>query len=264
MEVVVRGLYVMHVRNSRTSRDFRGVFEDGFRGLCQQTIPPLHNPSVLPQARSQYRFEVTTVAGFVQQLAVSYVQRGYWFYVAGEIPAGKDVSAVDRKLIERYGVGVSKWTRARRKAAGYGAVHYLRYERFFVLIACTGKHQFFELEPKFRDIRRTPLKFAGHSIGCRVGRDGRYHPSVRVERREYAALKRYFLRSATSRPAEAIAEELNAAPYLHFAHVRRQILGVALAVNRARRAAGLDAVPLHTLRLRRKPVKVFRDVVEER
>ena len=42
-----------------------------------------------------YRCEATTLEGFVQQLAVGYVSRGYWFYVTGFIPAGKDPHDVD-------------------------------------------------------------------------------------------------------------------------------------------------------------------------
>jgi hypothetical protein len=36
-----------------------------------------------------YRCEATSVAGFVQQLAVAYVRNGYWFYVQGTIPKRK-------------------------------------------------------------------------------------------------------------------------------------------------------------------------------
>ena len=67
-----------------------------------------------------YRCEVTTVAGFVQQLAVSYLVHGYWFYVTGRIPKHKDPRRVDEKLIARYGIDLSKWSRARRKQAAAG------------------------------------------------------------------------------------------------------------------------------------------------
>ena len=50
-----------------------------------------------------YRCVATSVAGFVQQLAVAYVAHGYWFYVTGWIPQGKPPEAIDRKLIERKG-----------------------------------------------------------------------------------------------------------------------------------------------------------------
>jgi len=52
-----------------------------------------------------YRCVATSVAGFVQQLAVAYVAHGYWFYVTGRVPEGKDPADVDRKLIARYEIG---------------------------------------------------------------------------------------------------------------------------------------------------------------
>ena len=62
----------------------------------------------------EYRCEVTSVAGFIQQLAVAYVGRGYFFYVIGEIPEGKDPRSVDQKLIAKYGLGIGKTARAIR------------------------------------------------------------------------------------------------------------------------------------------------------
>lgn len=247
---------VIHVLTAREVCPTK-VFQDGFRGLCQQTIPPGHNRDMLLPAASQYRFEAVSVPAFVQQLAVSYVGRGYWFYVAGTIPEGKDTGVVDRKLIDRYGVGVSKWSRARRKSAGLANVHYLRHRQFFVLIATKGVHRFFELEPNFRDIRRVPLKFCGYSIGCSVGREGAYHPSVRIECQEFRALKRHFLRSALTLSAREIAEELGALPYEPYAPVRRQFLELLRAINRRRSTAGAEPVPFDALRLRRRPVRVF-------
>ena len=47
--------------------------------------------------------EAVSVEGFVQQLAVGYVQHGHWFYVTGDVPERKGPRAVDAKLIELYG-----------------------------------------------------------------------------------------------------------------------------------------------------------------
>ena len=41
----------------------------------------------------RYQHECVTLAGFIQQLAVAYVAKGYWFYVSGVIPERKE----DRK-----------------------------------------------------------------------------------------------------------------------------------------------------------------------
>ena len=48
-----------------------------------------------------YRYRAKIIEGFVQQLAVGYVTHGYWFYVSGWIPQGKDPEKTDAKLIER-------------------------------------------------------------------------------------------------------------------------------------------------------------------
>src|SRR5437016_1351411 len=135
----------------------------------------------------EYRCEATSVAGFIQQLAVSYVGRGYFFYVTGEIPERKDPRAVDEKLIAKYGLAIGKTSRARRKAAGFANVQYLRYRRIFVLLATPGKHAFFEEEREFiRDARKAPIKFGGYSISYRSG-----HPHVRIEQNHYLSLKAY-------------------------------------------------------------------------
>ncbi|MBK8912982.1 MAG: hypothetical protein IPM64_00015 [Phycisphaerales bacterium] len=149
----------------------------------------------------EYRCVATSVEGFVQQLAVAYITHGYWFYMAGTIPEGKDPVAIDAKLIDRYGIAISKWARCRRKKQGLANMQYLRHERFFVLLATKGRHDFFERERvSIRDVRRKSIKFAGYSIGCRKGRDGRWHASVRLEQQRYAYLRNGS--GATSRLAD--------------------------------------------------------------
>ena len=49
-----------------------------------------------------YRYLTHSIGGFIQQLAVCYLQRGYWFYVTGDIPPGKDPALIDRKLRAKY------------------------------------------------------------------------------------------------------------------------------------------------------------------
>src|SRR5438309_6595978 len=118
---------------------------------------------------AEYRCEAVTVAGFIQQLAVGCMARGYWFYVTGCIPQHKDARAVDAKLIEHYGIDCSKWVRWRRKERGLGNVQYLRFRRFFVLLATEGRHEFFVREGKIQDVRRKPIQCFGYSVGCYRG-----------------------------------------------------------------------------------------------
>jgi hypothetical protein len=107
----------------------------------------------------EYRCVATSVAGFVQQLVSCYLPHGYWFYVSGVIPPGKDPAEIDEKLLAKYGIGVSRTSRARRKSVGIANVHYLRYHRRFLLLATHGFHPFYDDEAKsIRDVRRIPIR----------------------------------------------------------------------------------------------------------
>ena len=196
----------------------------------------------------------TTVEGFVQQLAVAYVARGYVFYVTGVVPPHKDPAAVDAKLCAKYGVGLSKWARARRKAAGVANHAYLRYRRFFVLLATHGAGPFFDGEgDRIRDVRKTPVRFSGYSISFRGG-----HAHVRIDQPVYLGLKAYLVGIAGKRSADRMAAEIREILVFEpYAPVRSQCLGILRAVDRARAAAGLPEVDRTCLRRWRRPVRPF-------
>ncbi len=201
----------------------------------------------------EYRCEATSVAGFVQQLAVAYVGHGYFFYVAGEIPERKDPCEVDGRIVEKYGIAVSKATRARRKAAGIANLQYLRFKRFFLLLATHGKHEFFEAERKsIRDVREVPIRFRGYSITYRSG-----HPHVRIEQRLFSDLKAFFCEIAIHRSKEWLERELGALRFEPYAPVRSQLFSILRAVNARRAAAQYEAVATSCLRVRRNPVAPF-------
>lgn len=226
-------------------REGRAPFGFGFVGV------PLNTH--FRGAAMAYRCEATSFEGFIQQLAVAYLPHGYWFCVAGEVPAGKDPRAVDRKLIERYEVDLSRWARARRKKAGGANVHYLRWDRSFVLLATHGHHRFFEEEREsVFDVRRAPIRVGGYAVSFRQG-----HAHVRLDQERYRELKAYFLELATHRTASTLAEELRALPVEPYAPVRRQLFIILRAVNRSRRAAGFQLVPWTALRLRRRILRPF-------
>ena len=202
-------------------------------------------------------WEATSVEGFIQQLAVSYVGRGYFFFVTGVVPAHKDPARVDEKLTARYGVGLSKWAKARRRSSGVASHAYIRYGHFFVLLATHGQSPFFEEEGvRVKDARKTPIRFAGYAVSFRSG-----HVHVRVEQRVYLERKSYLLGIATRRtPSEMQTEFLRALPFEPYAPVRSQLLCVLRAVNRARGEARLPAVTPEFLRLRRRVVRPFERV----
>jgi len=212
-----------------------------------------------------YRAEATSVEGFVQQIACCYLRHGYWFYVTGHVPAGKDLRAIDRKLIAKYGIGVSESTRARRKRLGQANLQYLRHGRLFVILATKGQHDFFTVESKsIHDIRRVPLQYAGYSISYRRGgrtrageRDPRWHAHVEIERRRYLELKAWFLDRATHRSGDNLALAFYEVPFEPYAPVRRQLLNIWRAVNRSRRKAGFGPVPVEVLPFKRRIVRPF-------
>ena len=206
-----------------------------------------------------YRYLATSVAGFVQQLAVAYVAHGYYFYVTGRIPEHKDPALTDRKILAQYGIDVSKWARARRKKAGLANVHYLRYGTFFVLIANHGEQPFFQAEARqLRDIRVSPLHFKGYSISCRQARHGgEFHVSVRIEQERFRELKTQYERKALHQPVEEVCSEMRAMPYEPYAPVRDQLRCFIRAINRRRKTAGLEPMPASGLWHSRRPVKPF-------
>jgi hypothetical protein len=201
----------------------------------------------------EYHYLTTSPAGFVQQL-VLYVTKGYYFYVAGEVPEGKDPLAVDRKLLERYDVALSKWQRYRRRKEGEASVQYLRYGRFFVLVATHGRHRFFQDEREvFRSCKEVPIVFRGYSVSHRRGRT-----HVRIRMQEYRRLKEYFLKHAVRRNVAWWERKLLAFPFECYAPVRRQTFDLYRAVNRARKAAGLPLIDWRRcIRTRRRPVRPF-------
>ncbi len=201
----------------------------------------------------EYRYEARSVEAFVQQLAVQYLPAGYRYYVSGWVPEGKDVRMVDEKLLAKYGIAVSKQARARRKLRGLANLHYLRHERFFVLIATRGAHEFriFEAD-SIEDTARKPIVYRNYNVGFRGG-----HGSVRIAHEEYARLRAYFEEVATKRSAEELAHELARVPYARYAPVRRQLLNLRAAVNALRRHRGLELVPVEALELGRRNIKVF-------
>ncbi len=212
-----------------------------------------------------YRAVATSVEGFVQQIACCYLRYGYWFYVSGRIPAGKDPQMVDQKLIEKYGIAVSESTRARRKQAGRANLQYLRHERFFVILATHGVHPFFDHEGQsIRDIRRLPLCYAGYSISYRRGGltrkgtvDPHWHAHVRMERQQYLDCRAWFCEWATRASTNELGRAFASLPLAAYAPVRRQLLLIHRAVNRLRAAAHQPLVPVEMLPLRRRVVRPF-------
>jgi len=201
----------------------------------------------------RYRYEATTVEGFVQQLAVCYFSNRYWFYVLGEVPAGKDPRAVDDKILARYEVCQSKWAKARASQKGRAKVQYLRYRTTFAIVATHGDHPLFQLEREnMRDARERPVQFYGYSIGYKDG-----HPHVRIASPQYRELAEAFLTAALTSKADVLAARFKALPFEPYGPVKVQLRRLVTRVNEIRRAAGLSRVDTSVLRSKRRTIRPF-------
>lgn len=212
---------------------------------------------------TDYRYEAKSLDAFVAQL-MRYVCSGHYFYFTGRIPERKDVTTVDRKLVERYAVAKPRWARARRRLAGRAGIHYLRHGRFFVLIATHGQHQFFvDHATSFRDIRRRALHVGGYAIRRTYSaREKRWKIFVRLDRETYLNLRAQMLELAIRdayRDLNALEGEFRRLAWQPYEPVRRQLVAIVKAVNRKRRYAGLRQIHISCVRTMRRIGTVFVD-----
>jgi len=218
----------------------------------------------------RYRAETTSVEGFVQQIACCYLRHGYWFYVLGKIPANKSPDMIDEKLIAKYGIAISESTRARRKRAGRSNLQYIRHESAFVILATKGEHPFFQAEAdRIRDIRRVPIRYSGYSISYKPGgrkkdgsNDDKWHAHVEIDRQRYLDLRAWFADQALRQSLQRLARQLYEIPIAPYAPVRRQMLMILREINRIRKLAGKQQLPVEVLPLRRRVVRPFERTME--
>lgn len=240
-----------------------------------------------PGAKVQkYRCEATSVGGFVQQLAVSYVQHGYRFWTSGTIPEGKDPRRTDLKLVEKYECYWSSAERVRRKKRGQANAQYIRHENFWVLIVTPGEHLFFEpidnggesrlvdhVQTGFRDVQRQPICYRGYSISFRqprpqMGEDGVEHRGkprlhVGIQKQEYLRLRSWLEDIATRRSVAELTDILQNLPFEPYRSVFAQARALRKRVNEARRAAGCkELLPFDALRATRRPFRPFENIKE--
>jgi hypothetical protein len=204
-------------------------------------------------AGAMYRYEALSVEGFIQQLAVCYVGRGYFFYVTGVVPERKDPCTVDATILGRYHIDISKWSKWRGFHLGREAkLQYLRFERFFVILATHGGHHFLTREKKsIRDARKVPIKFAGYSVSFRGG-----HACVRIEKETEKFLKTSFVEQALKRK-ETLEASFYTLPFEPYKPVRQQLLTILREVNRLRSRQGLEPLSRECIRFRRHIVRPF-------
>ena len=209
-----------------------------------------------------YRYEASSNDGFIQQL-VRYINAGHFFYVTGLVSEKKDVTSVDQKLLARYDIAMPRWQRSRRKQAGIASVHYLRFERFFILIATHGHHRFFEEHDakQIQDCRRNGIKFENYSIRYRYSEHTKkWHTLVRLDAETYKNLKAYLTDLATKRSKTELEEVFNSVWVQPYRPVREQLLAILREVNRKRKKRSQPSIDWQkAIPSKRKTRRVFRD-----
>ncbi len=183
------------------------------------------------------RYVATSSAQFLRKIALDYIRYGYIRYALREIPAIKDVEAVDRKLIECYQITSCRSRRARRRAQKLSNVVYVRYGHTFVLLATEGKHQTFD-QIMSHNFRIAPLLYQNYSIGIHSEK-----PDVRVRAMIWSKVKRRFEMIALHEKTE-VQRKLNALPFARFPGIIRQKRKLVHRINARRKRAGLAMLEL--------------------
>ncbi len=112
-----------------------------------------------------YRYEVTSIEGLVQRVATHLLTKGYYFFVQGHVPEGKDPRALDQKLLSRYDVVKTEGARYWRKTQGLANIQYVRFGRAWYLLATHGDHFIRAGEAKnLRDARKAPIQLGPYSV----------------------------------------------------------------------------------------------------
>lgn len=221
----------------------------------------------------EYRYEVTSLTGFVQRVATHLLPKGYFFFVQGTLTAHKDPAALDAKLLAKYDVAKTEGARRWRKQQGLGNVQYVRYRNHWILLATHGDHSIREGEGNnLKDVRRCPIRIGDYALYVKRGNylkkdpacetakpDGKWRVRVLIAREPYRELCAYFLSIACHRRRETLAEELFSLPYEPYAPVRKQFLKLLRLINARRQAAGYAKIPPTCLRFKREIVRSFEE-----
>lgn len=234
-----------------------GSFGEGPRASreCAQEHSRILSSAGNGGEQGMYRYEATSVTGFIQQLACVYLRSGYVRAAYGKLPEGKDPAAFDAKQLRRYELTqVTARKRGRLRQQGRATIQFLRFGRVFVILATDGEHEVFLQEEGaiVRDLRKRSLIAFGYSLRVANG-----HVQVRIADREYQALCANVFELAREHSPEQLATAFRSVPFESYTPVRGQLFGLLAAVNEQRKNAGLELVPRDVVRVRRRIVRPF-------
>ena len=121
-----------------------------------------------------YSCEATTIEGLIQQVALSYLRHGYWWYVTGMISTRKDPQEVDDNILIKYDIRKDWRFIPYNKQRGNANLQYIRHDRFYIIMATKGWHHFKDRESKrIRDARTCPILIPREVRPCQDNADRR-------------------------------------------------------------------------------------------
>lgn len=207
------------------------------------------------------QFVAASVVGFVRHLALYHVNRGYEFYLTGCVPERKRThpEEVDRAIVDKFGIAMSKYARHRRRRAGEAAVAYYRHDHFWIMVATEGSHRFFdENKNDIKSFRRQPLVFGGYSIGIK---DDKLQVALADD--YFRELRGYLINQAVHRSAARLAREFYELPVEPFGPVQRQLRKILREVNAERKTAGMPRVPGRAIPCRLRVVRLMDNLTDD-
>lgn len=216
-----------------------------------------------------YQYDAPTLDGFVQQLALGYIVRGYFYYVFGDKPLSEEKQKRhDQAILDYYDVARSKFSKCRRRkkkgpdGRSMANCQYLRHGDFWLLLCEDGHNIFFDeftrkdkhgnvTKRLFTDVREVAIKVKGYSIGY-----SRNRLSVCIAKKQYRELKEQFM-SISKERVEEIEWDFKRFPYARWGGVNKQAYAILKAVNRVRAEANLPLVPRSCINVDRVQLEPF-------
>ena len=179
---------------------------------------------------------------FVEQLAYAYIHYGYRYYVTGVVPQRLAAGQFDARIIEKFGLDISRHKRRKQRSEGFGSIHFIRHNRFWVLISTptTNGNKFFASntesktgESLWHDVWNRAITFDGYAIRAPQG-----EISIKIDRYEFKHLKNELLEVAKYEPAEQLTQVLKKRfHYKQYPGVQKQLYDLVQCLNERLKAA---------------------------
>lgn len=187
-------------------------------------------------------WEASSLGVFLRKIAIDYLRYGYVYHSGiKQIPEGKQLWRIDKKLLSHYQVSYCPSVKVRRKKKGIARVSYVRFGREFLLLSTEGEQVTeFQAFAKYadRDFRVKPLAVHGYQISLIAGT-----PVIEIQKLRYAR-QACFVLSQFAKSSPQVRGLVSGISPFNFPGVVRQKRRLLERVNGRRRKANLPLVQI--------------------